>query len=263
MPTPLEEVLSSLGPITIAVSGGVDSMTLAIVAGRLLGTHAVDMAHAVSPAVQPEATERVRLWAQREGWTLVTLDAGEFGDRNYLDNPVNRCFFCKGHLYGAIAGLSRRQIVSGANMDDLGEYRPGLDAARAVGVRHPYVEAGVDKAGVRNLARQLGLGDLAELPASPCLSSRVETAIRIDPATLTAIHAIETLVGRSLAPETVRCRVRHAGVVIELDPSSLAAAEGSQELVQAIAALLPASIAGQRISFEAYRKGSAFVGAKS
>jgi uncharacterized protein len=148
-------------------------------------------------------------------------------------------------------------------MDDLGEYRPGLDAARAVGVRHPYVEAGVDKAGVRALARQLGLGDLAELPASPCLSSRVETAIRIDPATLTAIHAIETLVSRSLAPETVRCRVRHAGVVIELDSSSLAAAEGSPELVQAIAALLPAPITGQRISFEAYRKGSAFVGAGS
>jgi uncharacterized protein len=223
------------------------------------------MMHAVSPAVPPEATMRVKEWAAREGWALHVLDAGEFNDRHYLSNPVNRCFFCKTNLYDAIARIFDHQVLSGANTDDLGEYRPGLDAARDHSVRHPYLEAGIDKKGVRALARDLGLGDLAELPASPCLSSRVETAIAIDPQTLTAIHAIERLVGEQLAPKTVRCRVRRSGIVVELDRQSLADTAPDRQLALSatIASLLPASLAGKPIGFEAYRNGSAFIGART
>ena len=88
---------------------------------------------------------------------------------NYLANPVDRCFFCKTILYGCIARLTDAQILSGANLDDLQEYRPGLEAARCHSVRHPYLEAGIDKRAVRSLARELGLGALSELPAAPCL----------------------------------------------------------------------------------------------
>lgn len=257
----LEAVLSSLETSAIAVSGGVDSMTLAVLAHSLLGRERVTIMHAVSPAVPPEATERVRHFSESEGWDLRILDAGEFADENYMSNPVNRCFFCKGNLYGAITRLSDRQVLSGANTDDLGEYRPGLDAARDHQVRHPYIEAGIDKKGVRALARELGLGDLAELPASPCLSSRVETSIAIDPETLRAIHAIERLIGAELNPKTVRCRVRRSGVVIELDPQSLAriATDRQLDLSDAIATLLPRTLAAGPIGFEAYRNGSAFV----
>ncbi len=261
----LEVTLLSLDTAAIAVSGGVDSMTLATLTNRLLGRTRVAMIHAVSPAVPPEATERVRRLAETEGWDLSVHDAGEFADARYVHNPINRCYFCKTHLYDAISGVSDRPILSGANLDDLGEYRPGLEAAREHRVRHPYVEAGVGKQGVRALARALGLGDLAELPASPCLSSRIETLIAIDPQTLTGIHAVETLVGRRLRPTTVRCRVRRAGVVVELDPQSLAGAdpETRANLMQAIATLLPARLASMPVDFEIYRNGGAFVGAKS
>ena len=222
----LESVLAGLGPVAVAVSGGVDSLTLATLAHRR-APGATLVVHAVSPAVPEEATARVRAEGAREGWDLRVIEAGEFADPAYRANPVNRCFFCKINLYGAVRRVTDRQILSGANRDDLGEYRPGLEAAREHGVRHPYVEAGFDKDAVRRLARELGLGAVAELPAAPCLSSRVETGIAIEPETLGFIHAVERLVGGALdagagAKRAVRCRVRAEGVVVELDPGSLA-----------------------------------------
>ncbi|MFE0759345.1 hypothetical protein ACFW16_35655 [Inquilinus sp. NPDC058860] len=257
----LEDVLDGLGPIAVAVSGGVDSMTLAVLAHRRR-PGAVTVVHAVSPAVPPLATARVRDWAGREGWALTVLDAGEFADPRYRENPVNRCYFCKTNLYGAIAGRVDGTIVSGTNLDDLGEYRPGLDAAREHGVRHPYVEAGIGKAGLRALARDLGLGDLAELPASPCLSSRVETLIPIEPEMLRTIDAVEQLVASRLRPRTVRCRIRAAGLVVELDAGSLAGLDAGRAaaLEASIRAVLPAGAASRPLAFAPYRVGSAFVG---
>src|SRR5882757_3769226 len=172
--------LRDLDDAAVAVSGGVDSMTLAVVAHRTRHA-ATTMFHAVSPAVPPEATDRVRRYARREGWDLQVFDAGEFGDANYLSNPVNRCFHCKTHLYGAIADRTSATLLSGTNIDDLGDFRPGLAAARTFDVRHPLVEVGIDKAAIRAISSDLGLRDLAELPAAPCLASRVETGIAIVP----------------------------------------------------------------------------------
>lgn len=258
----LEAVLATAAPAAIAVSGGVDSMTLAVLAHRLLGRAETAILHAVSPAVPSAATARVRQWADREGWDLWLIDVNELGDENYRSNPINRCFFCKTNLYDTIARHTRRQILSGANLDDLGDYRPGLEAARDHDVRHPYVEAGLDKAAVRALARNLGLGALAELPSSPCLSSRIETRIAIDPDLLRAIDAVEDMLAKELRPETVRCRLRHDGVVIELDAASLGEADSNVALVAAVTRLLPPALAGTAVRFEAYRRGSAFVGPK-
>lgn len=259
----LHRWLDAAGAVSVAVSGGVDSLTLATLAGRRLGARAA-MFHAVSPAVQPEGTARVREAAAREGWALCVVDAGEFARPEYRANPADRCFWCKQSLYAAIAPQARGTIVSGTNTDDLGEYRPGLEAARAAGVRHPYVEAGVDKPGVRAIARALGLGAVAALPASPCLSSRVETGIAIEPATLARIDAAEQsaracMAAAGLPPANVRCRVRAAGVMLELDAAALAAMPEALRAAIGDAVGRVFGVGGDAVPLVAYRTGSAFL----
>ncbi len=254
-------ILAKLDTAAVAVSGGVDSLTLATLAHDVMGLRVI-MHHATSPAVPAEATERTRRLARARGWALDVFDAGEFADDRYRANPVNRCFFCKTNLYGAIAGRTGAVILSGTNTDDLGEYRPGLEAAKEHGVRHPFVEAGVDKAMVRVLAAELGLGGIAELPAAPCLSSRVETGIAIETPVLKMIEEAEILLRDRLAPRTVRCRVRRAGIVIELDPASLEAMNPSVQngLHEALSALALRHGVGPRpVAFAPYKTGSAFL----
>ena len=256
----LQSVLRSMDDVAVAVSGGVDSLTLASFARRVLG-ESVSMFHATSPAVPDEATQRTQELARREGWKLTVIDANEFENADYMRNPLNRCFYCKTSLYGAVRPHTTGQIVSGTNLDDLGEYRPGLIAAKDHGVRHPFVEAQIDKQAVRALARGLGLGEVAELPASPCLSSRIETGIAIDPAVLVRVHQAEQLMSRTLPSSTVRCRVRAKGVVIELDRTTLDAMtpELRGVLSSEISALFaPVGMTGA-VDFAPYRVGSAFL----
>ena len=260
----LATALDAMPPIAVAVSGGIDSLTLAVFAHRH-NPAGVTMFHAVSPAVPEEATVRTHMLADQECWNLTVLDAGEFLKGEYVANPVNRCFYCKTSLYGAIRPATTMQIVSGTNLDDLGEYRPGLEAAKQYDVRHPFVEAGIDKAGVRALARELGLGALAELPSSPCLSSRIETGIAIDPVMLAAVHATEKLVAARLQPMTVRCRVRAGGVVVELDGDTHARLDVDTRAVLAAdvqTLFADKGFADRAVSFDPYRVGSAFLHAK-
>ena len=258
----LERVLDDIGRVAVAVSGGVDSMTLAVVAHRTLGD-ASTMVHAVSAAVPADATRRVERYARREGWRLERFDAGELHDARYVANPVNRCYFCKTNLYSTIAPLAGTgaTIVSGTNTDDLGDFRPGLAAASEHAVRHPYVECGVGKSAVRAIAAGLGLDDLAELPAAPCLSSRVETGIAIDPEVLKAIDACERLVRGATGAATVRCRVRRDAVVVELDDAALADLDASRRagLREEVEERMSAAGVSRTLRFESYRMGSAFL----
>jgi uncharacterized protein len=256
----LSDVLASIGSVAVAVSGGVDSLTLAAAASRTLGP-AVEMFHAVSPAVPAEATERTRRLAAARGWRLHVFDAGEFADARYVANPQNRCFYCKFNLYGAISALTSLPVASGTNLDDLGDFRPGLDAARNYGVRHPLVEAGIDKCGVRALAVELHLGGIAELPAAPCLSSRVETGIPIQAQVLAMIERVEAFVRQMLSPRTVRCRVRAGGLVVELDTATIVGLDPITEtsMRRRISELAALSGHAAPVSFAPYRAGSAFV----
>ena len=258
----LERVLREAEHVAVAVSGGVDSMTLAVVAHRVLGESAA-MLHAVSAAVPEDATARVERYALREGWRLDRIDAGELLDTRYVANPVNRCYFCKTNLYSTIAPLAGAgtTIVSGTNTDDLGDFRPGLAAATEHAVRHPYVECGIGKSEVRAIATGLGLHDLAELPAAPCLSSRIETGIAIDPQVLKAVDACEQLVREATGAATVRCRVRRDAVVVELDGGALAALDAPRrvDLAGAVEVHMTGAGVSRPLRFEPYRMGSAFL----
>ena len=255
----LEAHLEDFDQVAVAVSGGVDSLTLAAVTHGRLGARAA-MFHAMSPAVPPEATERTRELATRQAWRLEVFDAGEFSDPDYLRNPANRCFYCKTNLYAAIARRTVASIVSGTNQDDLRDFRPGLEAAVNHGVRHPYVECGIDKAAVRAIAKHLGLGNIADLPAAPCLSSRLETGIHVTPVALGLVHAVERLVAGKLAASTVRCRIRGTGVCVELDEHSYervtAADTGLRGQIEAMCA---ARGRPGFVEFARYRMGSAFL----
>lgn len=250
----LGAILDGHETLAIAVSGGVDSMTLATFAHRRApGT--IRVVHAVSPAVPAEATGRVRSVAADQGWDLAVTGAGEFEDSRYRDNPANRCYFCKTNLYDRIRALTPFRIASGANLDDLGDYRPGLIAAAERDVVHPYVEARMTKSDVRALARDLGLGAIAELPAQPCLASRVETGIAIDAADLAFVERVEARL-RDMTPNgvTLRCRVTHQGIAIELDD----AVAGHERIAEDVAAMCAAA-RRPFVGVRPYRRGAMFV----
>lgn len=251
----LVETLSRYDDLAIAVSGGIDSMTLAFIAHRFL-KKAPMMVHAVSPAVPAAATLRIRDYAVREGWRFSLVDAGEFADPDYRANPVNRCYFCKSNLYSRIGGLSAGTIASGTNLDDLGDFRPGLKAAEERCVVHPFVEARIGKAGIRLLARLHRLTDISELPAQPCLASRVETGIPIDAGDLAFIDAAEQHIREHLpARADVRCRLTGQGVVLEIG------GQGDLDLreVTERAAAFCKKAAREFIGVRPYRQGSAFL----
>lgn len=245
--------------VAVAVSGGVDSMTLAHVAARVAALPVIAF-HAVSPAVPPLATRRVREHAARWGWDLQMLDAGEFADPGYRANPVNRCYFCKTSLYRSLRSRWAGPLFSGTNTDDLRDFRPGLQAAADWRVAQPYVEAGIDKAGIRLLAGALGLRDLQDLPAQPCLASRIETGIPIEGDDLRMVDGIEALVRERLGDVPIRCRVRRRGITLELAPEHLAAAP--VDMLSRLEREISGLCAGWQRPFagiEAYRMGSAFL----
>lgn len=214
----LHAVFDTAAAWTFAVSGGVDSMTLATLAHRHL-PQPPRIVHATSPAVPAAALPLIEAHANAEGWRLEIIDAGEFADPEYRTNPVNRCYFCKSNLYDSILAVlaaSEGVVASGTNLDDLGDFRPGLKSAEERGIRHPLVEAGIDKAAVRALARAYGLG-FADLPAQPCLASRVETGLRIEPADMAFIDQLESELRNTLGSQSdLRVRLRQSGVAVEI-----------------------------------------------
>ena len=259
----LERILLGLDRCVVACSGGVDSMLLAVVAGRLMGERAL-IVHAVSPAVPEEATRLVRETAAAEGWALHVAKSGEFGDERYLSNPTDRCYYCKTHLYGMLseiaAGIPGKPVLlSGTNQDDLAEFRPGLKAAAEAGVRHPYVEAGFAKKDIRELAKGLGL-DFSDKPASPCLASRLYSGTRVTAPRLAAVEFAEAFLQRALQIQVLRCRMQGDEMKVETTLEAMGRVT-SDSLSKLRAALAAAGHAVTSVQLDPvpYRSGRAFV----
>src|SRR5262245_45410955 len=171
----LVETLRSYGRVAVAFSGGVDSTVVAQAAYDALGDAAIAVT-AVSESLATGELEEAQELARRIGIRHRVIHTEEFADPNYLRNQPDRCYFCKSELYGRLSGMLEAlevdAIASGANLDDLGDHRPGMRAAAEHEVRHPLQECGLTKADVRALARAWGLPTW-DKPATPCLSSRI------------------------------------------------------------------------------------------
>ncbi len=207
--TRLQRTLRDLESVAVAFSAGVDSTLILKVAIDTLGPGKVVAVTGRSDSLARAEFEEACAIAANLGAEHIVLDTDEFENPDYISNPTNRCYFCKTTLYTRLAKFiaerGLKAIVNGINVDDLGDYRPGIEAAREHGVRCPAAEAGLTKADVRELSRRLGL-PTHDKPASPCLSSRVQYGEHITPQKLRMIEAAETFLHELGIRE---CRVRH------------------------------------------------------
>lgn len=206
----LRSLISGYGTLIVAYSGGVDSTFLAAVSAEVLGSKSLAVTSR-SPSIAPEELEAAIELAAARGWRHMVVDTDEMSDPRYLVNDGRRCFFCKTELYthldrvAADEGITK--VANGANMDDLGDYRPGMVAATNFEVVSPLVEAGMTKQDIRDLSRAMGLPTW-DKPAQPCLSSRIPYGTSVSVEALTKIGRSEKGL-RELGFPVVR--VRHYG----------------------------------------------------
>lgn len=236
-----EELLShlgALGSVLVCYSGGVDSALVLAAAHRALGPRAIGLT-AVSPSLAGSELEDARRVAAAIGAEHRVVRSDELSDPGYQQNGPDRCFYCKSELYRIAEAKAREwglaAILNGTNLDDLGDHRPGLEAARRAGVLSPFVELGMSKADVRRVAEALGV-EVWDKPAAACLSSRIPYGTGVTPLRLERIAALEASLRELgfrrvrvryhlLDPSEAQTRVSHASekamARIELDASEL------------------------------------------
>jgi uncharacterized protein len=231
----LGRLLREMDSVLVCFSGGVDSSFMLRVARDVLGERASALT-TVSPTNPDEDTQEAILLARELGVEHVVVHANELDIPNYRENPVNRCYFCKSNLYEIAAAEAARRsvawIIDGVNADDLGDYRPGLQAASERTIRHPLAEVGLTKQQIRELSRELGLRTF-DRPASPCLSSRFPYGTAI---TLQGLERVARGERWLRARGFRECRVRYYGGRARLE----------------VALVEVARLAGMRRDLEAY-----------
>jgi uncharacterized protein len=214
----LREIVRELGGALVAYSGGVDSSLMLDVAVEVLGAGRVLGVVANSETLTTSEFERASAIAKERGWPLEAVRYSELEIDNYAENPINRCFFCKNEMYDRLAEVARERglpaVLDGSNADDAGDHRPGMIAARKLGVRSPLLEADLTKDEVRAEARRRGLPNW-DKPAGACLSSRVPYGQKITREKIDQIGAAEEFLLGELGFSN--CRARHYGDTIRLE----------------------------------------------
>jgi len=253
----LFRILRQLEKALVAYSGGTDSAYLAWAAREVLGDNAIAVT-ADSPSI-PESHKRDAIaFAQRFGIRHEMIPSHEFDNPAYVANNPDRCYHCKDELFRRMEQIAPRYggavIVYGVNTDDLGDYRPGQNAARLHGVKAPLVEAGLSKAEIRELSRMAGLPTW-DRPAAACLSSRIPYGTPVTPDVLRRVELAEERI-RGLGFRQFRVRYHGDLARLEIDRSEWGRAFSEEMFDQLAAVFKESGFLYSAIDLRGYRQGS-------